>query len=182
MSKKSSSNNDSSQNADFNQLVEATLSSIKKIAKKHRRSHNQVTLQTTEIVHETYIKLLNSQVKKWEDRSHFLVTFSRVMKNFLVDQYRKKATIKRGEGVPLLDIDMFSSQVAMPDNLPIDWLELELKLKELKQIDQVAHDIVMLRYFAGLDIPEIASTLNISESSVSRSWTFARTWLHTKLK
>ncbi len=158
------------------------MKTIKLMAKRKKRIYNQNTLQTTEIVHETYLKLVKNQASKWNDKTHFLITFSHAMKNLLIDRYRKKMSIKRGEGLLALDIDSTSVQIAMPDQLALNWIGLEMKLTELKKIDPDAHDIVLLRYFAGLEIAETASTLKLSERSVSRKWTFARTWLHTHLE
>ncbi len=172
---------DKLENSEIDELIQATMTTIKLMARRNKKAHNQLTLQTTEIVHETYLRLVKSQAGKWQNRNHFLITFSYVMKKFLVDQYRKKMTSKRGDGIIDLDVDSTSVHIPMPDGLPLDWIELELKLEELAEIDKDAHDIVLLRYFAGLEIAETAATLNISERTVSRKWTFARTWLHTNL-
>ncbi len=173
--------NNSQDLSEINELIEVTIKTIKLMAKRNKSIHNQNTLQTTEIVHETYLKLIDSQASKWQNKSHFLITFSHAMKNLLIDRYRKKSAIKRGDGVMDLNIDSSHIQIVMPDQLSLNWIGLEMKLKELKKIDQVAHDIVLLRYFTGLELAETAATLNISERSVSRKWTFARTWLHSKL-
>lgn len=168
-------------NNEINELIEATMKAIKMMAKRKKRIYNQNTLQTTEVVHETYLKLVKNQASKWNDKTHFLITFSHAMKNLLIDRYRKKMAIKRGDGLLALDIDSTSVQIAMPDQLSLDWIGLEIKLEELKTIDADTHDIVLLRYFAGLEIKETAEVLKISARSVSRKWAFARTWLHTNL-
>ncbi len=169
------------QPTDIDDLIQATMQTIKEMAKRHKKKHQQHTLQTTEIVHETYLKLIKSKASKWQSKNHFLVAFSYAMKSFLVDQYRKKTARKRGDGLVALDIDSTAVQISMPDTLTFDWLSLELKLEQLHGFDPVAHDVVLLRYFAGLEIPDVAVTLDVSERTVSRKWTFARTWLHTQL-
>ncbi|MBC7773464.1 MAG: sigma-70 family RNA polymerase sigma factor [Pyrinomonadaceae bacterium] len=134
------------------------------------------TLQTTALVHEAYLKLMGGEADKlsWESRAHFFGSAARAMQNILVDRVRRKGREKHGGGC---------RQVAFHDNADfsdvpgIDYVELEQALRRLTVHDPRKHEVVLLKFFGGLDIDEIASTLQISAATVKRDWEFAKAWL-----
>jgi len=164
---------------EFDQLVEETLEMLKRIARKHKRSHAHNTLQTTEIVHETYLRVIQKQLSRWPDQKEFLMHMAMNIKQFLVDQYRKKMAAKRNHGdkpAPYED----EVYLAVPDGHS-NWEDLEANLQQLNDIDPQAVELVMLRYFIGYNLDEASAALNISASTASRKWSFARSWLHAQL-
>ncbi len=164
---------------EFDQLVEETLEMLKRIARKHKRSHNHNTLQTTEIVHETYLRVIQKQLNRWPDQKEFLMHMAMNIKQFLLDQYRKKVAAKRnhGEKPAVFEDEVY---LAVPDGHS-NWQELEDNLEQLNEIDPEAVELVMLRYFIGYNLDEASAALNISASTASRKWAFARSWLHARL-
>jgi RNA polymerase sigma factor (TIGR02999 family) len=164
---------------EFDQLVDETLEMLKRIARKHKKSHQQNTLQTTEIIHETYLRVIQKQLKHWPDQKEFLLYMAVSIKHFLIDQYRRKMATKRNEG---MHPEVFEDEVylAVPDG-HANWEDLEDNLQRLNVQDPEAVDLVMLRYFIGYSLEEASAALGMSMSSASRKWAFARTWLHAHL-
>ena len=165
---------------EFDQLVEETLEMLKRIARKHKRGHDYNTLQTTEIVHETYLRVIQKQLNRWPDQKEFLMHMAMNIKQFLVDQYRKKMAAKRNQGQRP---EAFEDEVylAVPDGHS-NWEDLEDNLELLSEVDSQAVELVMLRYFIGYSLEEASVALNMSTSTASRKWAFARTWLHARLQ
>ncbi len=137
------------------------------------------TLQATALVNEAVIKLIGVELSNWENRAHFFSAAALAMRNIMVDAARRRGSQKRGgdhKRIPLQEDLVTSNEVA-----DIDILALDEALEELESLDSLQYQIVMLRYFSGLSIPEVAETLEISSSSVDRHWSFARVWLQRKI-
>ncbi|MFC3195544.1 ECF-type sigma factor [Marinicella sediminis] len=164
---------------EFDQLVEATLDMLKRIARKHKKSHQHNTLQTTEIVHETYLRVIQKQLNHWPDQKEFLIHMAMNIKQFLLDQYRRKVAAKRNHGQRAESFDD-ALYLAVPDG-HANWEELEENLEKLNGIDPQAVELVMLRYFIGYNLDEASNALQISTSTASRKWAFARSWLHAQM-
>ncbi|MDX2016507.1 MAG: sigma-70 family RNA polymerase sigma factor [Planctomycetota bacterium] len=134
------------------------------------------TLEPTALVHEAYMRLLGpgGQELQWDNRGHFFGAAAIAMRRILVDRARAKATIKRsGGGVRVaLEPDQIAAE-EQSEHL----LALDEALGKLKAVDARKHEVVMLRYFAGLSIEETASALSISPATVKNDWVFARAWL-----
>lgn len=144
---------------------------------RHERRHH--TLETTGLIHEAYIKLVDQQDIAWNDRSHFFAVAARIMRQILVDYARTKHRRKRGgyaEHVPLDEV----VPAAIVDR-GVDMIALDEALERLAELDPEQARVVEMRYFAGMSIPEIAGVLEISESTVSRDWNVARAWLKFEL-
>ena len=137
------------------------------------------TLGATALVHEAYIKLLAAEAPSWENRRHFFAAAARAMRNILVDELRRRQRHKRGGDWQRITLD--DHLAVGKTSAPVDLLALDEILERLEAVDAQQHEIVMLRYFAGLSIDEVAAALNVSSSTVDRQWSFARAWLHREL-
>jgi RNA polymerase sigma factor (TIGR02999 family) len=138
------------------------------------------TLQATALVHEAYLRLADvEKVQHWNSRGHFFGAAAEAMRRILVDQARKRRSQRRGGGLqkrPIEDIE-----IAVPEP-SVDLLALNEALERFGQSDRVAADLVKLRYYAGLTIPQAADALGISSTTADRYWAYARAWLHAELK
>jgi RNA polymerase sigma factor (TIGR02999 family) len=135
------------------------------------------TLQATALVHEAYLRLVDSETtQKWGSRRHFFAAAAEAMRRILVEQARRKGRIKRGgERVRLNLDDVDAACTARPDEM----LLIDEALDCLAQEDCEAAELVKLRYFAGLSIADAAESLGISRSAAYEHWTYARAWLHS---
>lgn len=136
------------------------------------------TLQPTALVHEVYLRLVGKEDVNWENRKHFFFAASRAMRDILVEQVRRKAGPRKGGGFDRLTLDEFSAVVEPPS---VEVLGLHEALEDLEREDPHKAQIVQLRYFGGLTIPEIADVLGQSEVTVYRHWRFVRAWLKKRL-
>lgn len=132
------------------------------------------SLQVTELVHETYLQMMQRSGGSWNDRRHFYGVAAHAMHGLLVDRARRAATAKRGGNERIVALADEPAAVEPP---AIEMLALHDALQRLSEIDDRQHEIVMLRYFAGLSIDEVAKALDLSASTVDRQWRFARAWL-----
>jgi RNA polymerase sigma factor (TIGR02999 family) len=137
------------------------------------------TLQATALVHEAYLRLVDvDDEQKWTSRGHFFSAAAEAMRRILVERARGKAREKRGghwERVDFETLDVMAS--ASPEQL----LDLDDALVRLAAIDQLAGDLVKLRYFAGLGLDQAAAALNVSTATAYRHWAYARAWLCSEL-
>jgi len=140
-----------------------------------RKESNSVTLDPTEIVHETWLALSRSTTPWFENRAHFYGIAARLMRQWLVARARSKQSQKRG-GVRVHMSDELGCQ--SPD---IDLMMLDMSLDRLQAIDRLGARIVELRYFGGLTHEEVAEVLEMSRSTVTRKWRSARAWLSEAL-
>ena len=144
-----------------------------------RRERNGHTLQTTALVHEAYIRLTKQRSFPWQSRSQFYAVAATLMRRILVDYARSKHRLRRGgPHEPTSLVDNFA--LAVSDE-QFDLIELNEALERLAQKDKELGRIVELRFFSGLDVPQTAATLGISESTVKRGWATAKAWLHREL-
>ncbi len=144
---------------------------------KMRREPAGHTLQTTDLVHEAYVKLAATNVH-WDNRSHFFGAAAEAMRRILIDRARKHARPKHGGGRQ--KVDLAAADVAAPI-IGDDVLAIDEALTVLEQLDPVRSSVVKFRYFAGLSIEQTAEVLGISEATVSGHWTYARAWLYREI-
>jgi RNA polymerase sigma factor (TIGR02999 family) len=160
-------------------LLPLIYRSLQKIAHVHlNRERSGHTLQTTALVHEAYLKLVDQTSVDWKNRSHFFAIASQAMRRILIDYARKQIAEKRGgneEKISLDEIDI--TQISPDQNL----LNLDEALKDLENIDPHQSRIIELRYFGGLTVEETAEVLQTSARTVAREWAMARAWLFRKL-
>jgi RNA polymerase sigma factor (TIGR02999 family) len=136
------------------------------------------TLQATALVHEAWIKLTGSDAKRWKDRSHFFRAAAEAMRMILIDKARRKATQKHGAGFERADFEDSRIELIAPTE---EALAVHEALDALTAEDSLAAEVVKLRYFVGLTIPEIADALGLSPRSADRHWSFARAWLRKRI-
>jgi RNA polymerase sigma factor (TIGR02999 family) len=133
------------------------------------------TLQATALVHEAYLRLVNvEKARQWKSRGHFFTAAAEAMRHILVEQARRKHSRKRGGDRARVQFDVANLAVAQDSE---EVLAVDEALAGLAAADAQAAELVKLRYFAGLSIPEVAEALNISPRSANRLWAYARAWL-----
>jgi RNA polymerase sigma factor (TIGR02999 family) len=134
------------------------------------------TLQPTALVHEAYLRLTGKDgtEQEWDGRGHFFAAAAEAMRRILVEHARRKKRLKRGGDRQRISLETAESLVQAPAD---DLLALDEALSRLTALDPVKAEVVKLRFFAGLTMPEVAQTLNISLATAERYWTYARTWV-----
>ncbi len=141
------------------------------------------TLQPTALVHEAYLRLIGSGDPGWNGRHHFFGAAARAMRDILVEQARRRASLKRGGDRKKLSL----ADESAPDLEPVfeepkeDLLALDEALRRLEADDPRKGEIVMLRYFAGLSPAETAAALDVSERTIEREWRYIKVWLRRQL-
>ena len=134
--------------------------------------------QPTDLVHETYLRLLDWRMVRWQSRGQFFAATARMMRRVLVDAARERRAAKRGHGAERVPLE--SVQLAAPDQ-NIDLLELEDALAALARVDPRPSQVVELRFFGGFSIDETAEALGVSPRTVKNDWNSARAWLFHEL-
>lgn len=143
-----------------------------------RRSH---TLQSTALVHEAYVRMVDQRVADWQNRAQFFGLAAQAMRRILVDHARSRGRTKRGSDAPRVAVETIDP-VAPPDAIDReDAVALDIALNKLQAIDPGQAEIVELRFFGGLSVEETAEVLSMSASTVKREWALARAWLRREL-
>jgi len=143
-----------------------------------RRERGGHTLQTTALVNEAYLRLVDQRNLRWQNRAHFFGIAAQAMRRILVDHARAHAAAKRGSGERAVPLE--EALVAVP-GLDVDLLALDEALNRLTAIDAVQGRVIELKFFGGLTIEEIAAVLHVSPATVGREWTLAKAWLYAEL-
>jgi RNA polymerase sigma-70 factor (ECF subfamily) len=142
--------------------------------KRERPGH---TLQTTALVNDAYMRLVEYKRMKWQNRAHFFAVSAQVMRRILVDHARRH-NVKRGAGVPHVSLE----QVAVVGgDRPADLVALDDALNALARIDPRKVQIIEMRFFGGLSVEDTAEVLNVSPATVRRDWSIAKFWLYREL-
>ncbi|MFL6466605.1 MAG: sigma-70 family RNA polymerase sigma factor [Pyrinomonadaceae bacterium] len=161
-------------------LMPLVLRELKKIARNFMRGQRVGhTLQTTGLVNEAFVRLVDSNRVNWQDRSHFFAISAQLMRRVLVDIARRKNSAKRGG--ERVQVSLADDVKAAPQR-ETDVVALDEALERLAQLNPRHSRIVELKYFGGLTEDEIAETLNISVRTVRRDWNLARAWLFRELR
>lgn len=163
------------------QLLPLVYDELRKLAAvKLSRENPDQTLQATALVHEAYLRVVAPErAQHWDSRGHFFAAAAEAMRRILVDQARRKQTERRGGGLKRHALEYVEIVAPEPS---LDVVALDEALSRFEQIDQLKADLVKLRYFAGLTIPQAAEALGVSSATADRYWAFARAWLHAELK
>jgi RNA polymerase sigma factor (TIGR02999 family) len=155
-------------------------------AELHRRAHWQManersgqTLQTTALVNEIYLQLVDLRGVTWRDRAHFFALSSRLIRRVLIDAARAKAAHKRGGRASHVELD---ENLLVSQEPPADVIALDDALTALAAIDERKSQVVELRFFGGLGIEETAEVLKVSPETVKRDWKLAKAWLRRELR
>lgn len=163
----------------LDKLLPLVYDELRRLAHNYlRRERSEHTLQTTALVHEAYLKLIDQRSVDWKNRAQFFALSAQAMRRILLDNARKHIAAKRGKGEKISLDDAAEVSVEMDESL----IALDVALQELEAIDEKQSRIIELRYFGGLTIEETAEVLKISPATVKREWTFARAWLYQRMK
>jgi RNA polymerase sigma factor (TIGR02999 family) len=165
----------------YDKLYPLIYQELRQLAYSHMaRQSDGHTLSKTELVHETYLKMIDQSEIDFTDRSHFLAIASRCMRQILIDYARKKHAKKRGgKNNDITYIDgLFSAENRKTEEL----INLDAALEELSELNERLAKVVEMRFFGEMTITETAEALDISKSTVKRDWMKARGWLYKELK
>ena len=162
------------------QLLPLVYEELRKLAaSKMGQEKPGQTLQATALVHEAWLRLAGSDQQQWRGRSHFFGAAAEAMRRILIDKARHKASLKRGADQPLAELHESAIELTAPAD---EILVVHDALDALSAEDATAAQVVKLRYFVGMTIPEIAEALGISPRSADRHWHFARAWLKGEIR
>lgn len=163
----------------LDELVPLVHDELRRIARNFMRRQNPGhTLQTTALVNEAFIRLVDSNRVNWQDRNHFFAISAQLMRRVLVDVARRKNSLKRGGERVQVTLD---DKLNVSDEKETDLIALDEAMSLLAELNPRQSQIVELRYFGGLTEEQIADTLEISSRTVRRDWNLARAWLFREL-
>jgi RNA polymerase sigma factor (TIGR02999 family) len=163
------------------QLLPLVYDELRRLA-AHRLAHEAPgqTLQPTALVHEAYLRLVGEgRGQHWQGRDHFFAAAAEAMRRILVENARRKRTLKRGRGRVRRQLD--EAELLAPEPRE-DLLALDEALTQLDAMDRTAADLVQLRYFGGLSVADAARVLGLSLRAAERLWTYTRVWLLERVK
>jgi len=143
--------------------------------RRERRGH---TLQTTALIHEAYLRLIDANDVNWQSRAHFFAIAANLMRRILVEHARRRDADKRGGSQVRVQLD---EALAVADEADIDLLAIDEALDRLAAIDPQQARVVELRFFSGLSVEETAAALGVSPKTVKRDWSVARAWLRREI-
>ena len=163
----------------FDALIPLIYDDLRRLAKCFMRGQRDGhTLQTTALVNETYLRLIDSDRIDWQDRTHFFAIAARLMRRVLIDFARAKNSLKRGgEQIKIT----LAEEIEVPVEKEADLVALDEALQNLAKMSLRQSQVIELRYFGGLNEEEIAETLKISARTVRRDWNVARAWLYREM-
>lgn len=161
------------------QLMPLVYDELRRLAHQYmRRERPGHTLQTSALVNEAYVRLVDQNNIQWESRAHFFGIAALLMRQILVDEARRRNVAKRGGGAIRVSLNE-ATAVAQEQSASV--MALDDAMKTLEQIDPRKSRIVELRFFGGMSIEETAEALKVSPGTVMREWTFARAWLRNQM-
>ncbi|HZL91192.1 MAG TPA: ECF-type sigma factor [Pirellulaceae bacterium] len=164
-----------------NQLLPLVYDELRKLAAA-KLAHEKPgqTLQATALVHEAYLRLAGGAPgQSFNSRGHFFGAAAEAMRRILVEQARRKQSQRRGAGMKPQSLEEI--EIEAPQS-SVDLLAVNDALEQFQKIDAVAAELVKLRYYCGLTIPQAAEALGISTSTADRYWAYGRAWLHAELQ
>lgn len=165
--------------AALDKLIPLVYGELRKLARQHlHRERPGHTLQTTDLIHETYLKLVNQRQVQWQNRAHFFGVSAQLMRRILVDRARRRKRVKRGGGAVILSLDEGAIVSRKP---PLDIVAFDEALTRLADIDLRKARVVELRFFGGLSVEETAEFLKVSNITILRESRMAKAWLHRAL-
>jgi RNA polymerase sigma factor (TIGR02999 family) len=164
----------------FDELMPLVYAELHHQAARYLRNERLYhTLQTSALIHETYIRLVDQTDIRWQSRTQFFAVAAQVMRHILVDHARAKHREKRGGDV--VKVPLQGATMILIDEQDIDLIALDQALNRLAKVDEQQVRIVELRFFSGLSLEETAEALKISRATAARDWNVARAWLHREL-
>ena len=166
--------------AAMDQLMPLVYGERRRLAKQQiRREHAGHTLQTTALIHEAYLRLIEASQVRLENRRHFFAAASRLMRQVLVDLARERGSRKRGGAAEQVTLD---EALVVSEQRNEGMLALDEALSALAEVDARKSQVVELRFFGGLSVEETAEALDVSVETVHRDWRLARSWLLRRLR
>jgi RNA polymerase sigma factor (TIGR02999 family) len=166
----------------LDRLVPLVYDELHVIAARHRAGERRDgALQTTALVNEAYLKLIDQRRVDWQNRAHFFAIAARLMRRILIDDARRRLREKHGGGVVRIPVE--DVNVAGPSSPVdvVDLLELDRALQDLERFDPDQAKIVELRFFGGMTVEETAAVVGSSPATIKREWAVAKGWLHRAL-
>jgi len=161
-------------------LMPLVYEQLRRMASRHLlRGRPDEVMQTTMLVHEAYLRLVDQKNVNYQNRAHFFAVASKAMRQILVNYVLAQQAEKRGGGIYKVSL---SNAAILPEEQGLDILALDEALKKLANMDQRKSEIIELRFFSGLSLEETAETLGISLATIKREWKLARAWLLRELK
>jgi RNA polymerase sigma factor (TIGR02999 family) len=165
--------------AALDQLMPLVYAELRRLAHRHLRGERSGhTLQTTALVNEAYLRLVDQNQFNWQNRAHFFAVAAQMMRRILVDYARARLNAKRGGGTVRV---MLEEAAEVSQDRSAEMVALDDALTELAEFDQRKSQIVELRFFGGLSIEETAEVLKVSPGTVMREWTLAKAWLQREI-
>jgi RNA polymerase sigma factor (TIGR02999 family) len=163
----------------LDRLTPLVYAELRRLAKSYMRKERAGhTLQTTALIHEAYLRLIDASQVEWRNRAHFFGVAARVMRQILVAMARERGCQKRGGGARQVSLD---DAMMIDEGLDEDLVALDEALWALAQFDARKAQVVEMRFFGGLTEEEVAVALDISTETVRRDWRLARSWLRRRL-
>ena len=162
------------------QLLPLVYDELRKLAAQRLAQEKPgQTLQATALVHEAYLRLVGSNATtQWNGRGHFFAAAAEAMRRILVESARRRSRLKHGRELQRVDLNSGCLVSAAPS---LDLVALDEALTRLAETEPAKAELVKLRFFAGLTMPEAAAAMNISLATAERYWTFAKSWLYAEL-
>ena len=165
--------------AALERLIPLINGELRRIAKRYlQKERPDPSLQTTALVNEAYLRLIDAKRVDWHDRAHFFAVCAQIIRRILVDHARARHTAKRGAGLPPLSLD---EALAVSAERTSDLVAIDDALDALSKVDPRKGRVVELRFFGGLSVEDTAHVLGISPESVMRDWRLAKVWLMREL-
>jgi RNA polymerase sigma factor (TIGR02999 family) len=163
----------------LDRLMPLVYEELRNIARRHLSMEDSAhTLQSTALVNEAYLRLVDQQRVHWQNRAHFFAVAAQMIRRILLDHARRRSAAKRGGAATLLTLD---EGLVATRYRNIDLVALDEALNALAQLDSQQERVVEMRFFAGLTIAETAEALGISTATVQRDWVTAKAWLFDRL-
>jgi RNA polymerase sigma factor (TIGR02999 family) len=160
------------------ELMPFVYEELRRLAHRHMRGERPGhTLQTSALVHEAFLRLVDQKDVHWESRAHFFAIAAQIMRRILVDYARNRGTVKRGGNARQISLD----ETIVSAGRSAEVVALDDALQSLASLDQRKSQIVELRFFGGLSIEETAEVLGVSPGTVMRDWTLAKAWLRREM-
>lgn len=166
--------------AALERLMPLVYEELRRIARRHLRNEPQTrTLQTTALVHEAYLRLIDQTRINWQNRAQFFGIAAQMMRRILVDHARKRLRDKRGGKAVVLSLD--DNSIDVSDERAAELVALDEALRKLAEQEPAKAKLVELRYFGGLSIEETAEVLGVGTATVIRQWRIVKAWLYKEI-
>ena len=172
--------NEAANLGELDDLVPRIFDELRAMARRHlSREHERYTLQTTELVHEAYLRLVGDDGVTRRGRAYFYAAAARAMRQVLVDAARRRNTVKRGSGDVVLSLDERTGDV---DAYAHELVDLDVAMEELERRNPRFARVVECRFFGGMSVEDTAEALGVSPRTVKSNWAMARAWLYEALR